>query len=91
MVAIKIKMKVNCYCSNNLQEIDSIYLSGISNEGYYRKEDIYDYLKQNTKKIYVNIAPYPNLQPVLSKNGEKYVRSIPNSIGTDNLLCLPRE
>ena len=40
--------------------------------------------------IQVNIRPYPNLIPQLSKNNEKYVKSEPNGSGRDNLLCLPR-
>ena len=90
--ATKIKMKNGCEKSNNLLEIDKIYLSGVVQEGFYYKSEIYDFLKSNpNSKIKVNINPYPELQPVVSKNGEKYVRSIANLIYIDNLLCLPRE
>ena len=87
MKAIKIKMKPGCGSSNNLQEIDKIYLEGCKEDGYYYKSAIYDFLNS----IQVNIYPYPNLQPAVSQNGEKYVRSEPNYTGKDNLLNLPRE
>lgn len=91
MKAIKIKMKPGCGSSNNLQEIDKIYLEGCKENGYYYKSAIYDFLKRNPNSIQVNIYPYPNLQPAVSQNGEKYVRSEPNHTGKDNLLNLPRE
>lgn len=55
-----------------------------------KKEALYDYLQEHPKTIQVNIRPYPNLIPQLSKNNEKYVKSEPNGSGRDNLLCLPR-
>lgn len=91
MFAMRIKMKNNCQTSRNLLAIDSIYLTGVHNEGYYKKEAIYDYLKNTRQDIFVNITPYPILQPVLSLNGEKYVRSITNEYGFDNLLNLPKD
>lgn len=91
MKAIKIKMKPGCGSSNNLQEIDKIYLEGCKEDGYYYKSAIYDFLKRNPNSIQVNIYPYPNLQPAVSQNGEKYVRSEPNYTGKDNLLNLHRE
>lgn len=92
MLATKIKMKTGCGASNNLLEIDSIYLTGFDVvPSYYKKEDIYDEIKNNNAKIKVDIWPYPELQAVLSANGEKYVRSTPNQYGFDNLLSLPRE
>ena len=91
MKAIKIKMKPGCGSSNNLQEIDKIYLEGCKEDGYYYKSTIYDFLKRNPNSIQVNIYPYPNLQPAVSQNGEKYVRSEPNYTGKDNLFNLPRE
>lgn len=88
MKATKIRMKSGCQKSNNLCEIDSIYLE---EEGkFYKKEKIHDYLKKNPRTILVNIAPYPYLQPVVSLRGEKYVRSTPDSTQKDNLLNLPR-
>lgn len=89
--ATKIKMKQGYTCSDDLMEIEKIYLEGCKEEGYYNKETIYDFLKSNPNTIEVNLYPYPNLQPVISKNNEKYVRSKPNYSGQDNLLCLPRE
>ncbi len=91
MKAIKIKMKPGCNYSNNLTEIDQIYLEGCQEDGYYYKSAIYDFLKSNPNSIQVNIYPYPDLQPVVSQNGEKYVRSEANYTGRDNLFALPRE
>ena len=91
MKATKIKMKPGCGTSNNLLEIDSIYLTGTSNDGFYKKADVYDYLVKNPGGIQVNIYPYPNLIPMTSSNNEKYVKSTPNSTTGDNLLSLPRE
>ena len=91
MKAIKIKMKPGCNCSNNVTEIEQIYLEGCKKDGFYYKSAIYDFLKRNPNSIQVNIYPYPDLQPVVSQNGEKYVRSEANYTGRDNLLALPRE
>ena len=89
MKAIKIKMKRNCGNSGNVQDIDSIYIDQIGT--YWKKAEVYDYLKQFPKSIEVNIFPYPYLVPVMSVLGEKYVRSEANDTVTDNLLKLPRE
>lgn len=43
MKAIKIKMKQGCNSSNNLTEIDKIYLEGCKEDGYYYKSAIYDF------------------------------------------------
>lgn len=91
MKAVKIKMKPSCGYSNNLLEIDQIYLEGCQEDRYYYKSAIHDFLKNNPNSIQVNIYPYPNLQPMVSENGEKYVRSEPDYTGKDNLLKLPRE
>lgn len=88
LYATKIKMKYGCYYSQNLIEIDQIY---IQNHGWYKKETLYDYLKQNPKTIVVNISPFPCLIPALSLNSEKYVKSSPNIYWNDNLLDLPKE
>lgn len=90
MKATKIKMKSGCYNSQNLLEIDEVYIEGCSTPKYYKKAAIYDYLKKNPGSIQVNIYPYPNLLPAISKNNEKYVRSTPNDYTHDNLLDLPR-
>lgn len=91
MKATKLKMKHGCGTSSNLLEIDSIYLTGCKEEGFYKKENLYDYLQKNPGTIQVNIYPYPNLIPALSSNNEKYVKSSPNGTSSDNLLALPRE
>lgn len=91
MRATKIKMKAGCGTSNNLLEIDSIYITGCKEERFYTKASIYDCVKETPGSIQVNIYPYPDLIPVLSSNGEKYVRSSADSTTNDNLLKLPRE
>ena len=55
MKATKIKMKPGCGTSSNLLEIDSIYLIGCKEEGFYKKEVLYDYLKKNPGTIQVDI------------------------------------
>ncbi|APC39644.1 DUF3892 domain-containing protein [Clostridium estertheticum] len=93
MKATKIKMKSGCGTSNNLLEIDSIYLMECEQDGFYKKDKVYDYLVKSNKGIQVDIHPYPNLIPMTSPspNYEKYVKSSPNSTSIDNLLSLPRE
>jgi len=91
MRATKIRMKPGCGSSNQLVEINEIYLTGCDEEGYYKKASVYDYLKEHPNTIQVNIWPYPELIPEVSVKGEKYVRSTPDSTGKDNLLKLPRE
>lgn len=90
MKATKIKMKPGCGTSNNLLEIDSIYLTGAKDEKFYAKAAVHDAVKENPGCIQVNIAPYPNLVPATSAQGEKYVRSAANDSTADNLLKLPR-
>lgn len=91
MRATKIKMKSGCGSSNNLLEIDSIYLTGCDKEGFYTKATVHDYVKQNPGSIQVNISPFPNVVHATSLNGEKYVKSSPDYTTKDNLLNLPRE
>lgn len=89
--ATKIKMRPGCYNSQSLLEIDSIYLAGCSVPGFYKKAAVYDFLKENPGQIKVNVWPNPDVVPVMSVRGEKYVRSTPNGYMHDNLLDLPRE
>lgn len=89
MKATKIKMKLYCRSSQNVQDIDSIYIDSVGT--YWKKERVHDYLKLFPKSIQVNIFPYPDLIPVTSQLGEKYVRSEANHTTKDNLLKLPRE
>ena len=91
MYVTKIKMKKGCYYSSNLVEIDQLYITGCQTPGYYKKEDIHDYVKNNPRSIKVNCYPYPIVVAAVSVNGEKYVRSSPNGYTHDNLLDLPRE
>ena len=74
---------------SQLLEIDSLYLQCDKFEGWYEKGMIHDWLKKgNAAKV--NIAPYPELQPMASMfTGEKYVRSAPDGSTHDNLLSLP--
>ena len=90
MKATKIRMKSGCYYSNNLTEIDEIYIEGCDTPGFYKKSVVHDHLKKYPRSIQVNIYPYPDLIPEISSNGEKYVRSTPNNYQHDNLLDLPR-
>lgn len=90
MYATKIQMKPGCRTSNNLQEIDSIYIEGYPFYRFAKKSEVYDYLNQNPRTIQVAIAPYPYVIPALSSYGEKYVRSEANGTSRDNLLNLPR-
>ena len=91
MYATKIKMKPGCYSSSNLLEIDSIYIEGCNNPGFFKKNVLYDFLKENPGTIRVNIWPYPNVISAISSRGEKYVRSTPNDYRHDTLVDLPRE
>ena len=91
MKATRIKMQYGCKYSQNLEEIDSIWIDGCDTPGFYKKATVYDYLKAHPHTIQVNIYPYPNLIPAISIRGEKYVRSTSNGYQHDNLLDLPRE
>ncbi len=91
MYATRIKMQTGHYYSTDLEEIDSIYVEGCNNPGFFKKETLHEYLKKNPGSIQVKIAPYPDVIPAVSVNGEKYVRSTPNGYTHDNLLDLPRE
>ncbi|MDU5861235.1 MAG: DUF3892 domain-containing protein [Enterococcus faecalis] len=87
--ATKIKMNDNVNTLNSVTEIKEIYLVGVTEDGFYKKEAIYDFLKNNPKSsITVDIYPYPELIPVLNGT-QKYVRSEPNDTPNDNLLKLP--
>lgn len=90
MYATKIKMKAGCYSSQQLTEIDEIYVEGCTNPGFFKKEVLHDHLKEYPKSIKVKIYPYPELIPAVSSRDEKYVRSTPNDYQYDNLLDLPR-
>jgi hypothetical protein len=98
MRATRIKMKDGSRYSNDLLEIDDIYVTGWQSagylyrrDGYYKKAIIHDHLKLYPGTIQVNIYPYPNCLPVTSRYEEKYVRSSPNDTTKDNLLELPRD
>ena len=91
MYVTKIKMKPGCYYSSKLVEIDQLYIIGCETPGYYKKEIIHNYVKDNPGTIKVDKYPYPVVVDAISINGEKYVRSSPNNSTGDNLLALPKE
>lgn len=85
-------MKSGFEQSNNQVEIDQIYLIGTVNiEGWYKKADIYNFIKNDNGIVKVNITPYPVLIPAISTKGEKYVKSVADETYKDNLMSLPRE
>lgn len=90
MRATKIKMMSGCSNSNDLLEIDEIYLEGCTNPGFFKKAVVHDHVKAYPGSIQVNISPYPNVIDAISINHEKYVKSSPDSTTKDNLLSLPR-
>ena len=90
MYASAIRMRSNKNYSNDLMEIDSIYIEGCTKPGFYRKEIVYNFLKINPGSISVKHYPYPPLIPATSIYGEKYVKSQANNSTYDNLLMLPR-
>jgi len=90
MIATAIHMKHGCDKSNNLLEIDKIYLSNSQN-GWYPKETIHDYVRNHVKSITVGTVNGPYIIPAVSVYGEKYVKSSPNYTTVDNLLSLPRK
>ncbi len=91
MFATRIKMKRGCSYSQSLLEIDEIYIEGCDNPGYFKKAVVHNHVKKYPGSIKVKIAPYPEVTHAISTRGEKYVKSVPNKYGHDNLLSLPRE
>lgn len=91
MKITKIKMRRGCEYSDDVLEIDSLYIPDCKEPGYYSKASVHDYVKKYPDSIYVDIKPYPFLVAVVSANGEKYVRSEPDEYKKDNLLKLPKE
>lgn len=87
-VATAIRMKPNCSYSYNLLEIDQICLN---NADWYKKEILHDHVRKYPGSIKVGSLSGPNVIPAVSINGEKYVKSTPNSRTSDNLLALPRK
>ncbi|PAV31048.1 hypothetical protein CIL05_03260 [Virgibacillus profundi] len=91
MKATAIKMKAGKEKSDLLTEIDSIFLKGVKEDNFYKKENVHDFIIDYPESpIEVDIHPYPKLIPVVS-NGQKYVRSEANETPNDNLLKLPRQ
>lgn len=90
LIATKIRMKRGCYNSDNLLEIDEIFIDG-SDDGWYKKATVHNHVTKYPKSITVKTSYGPYVIPAISPNGEKYVKSTPNSTTRDNLLSLPRE
>lgn len=89
--ATKIRMKQYSTHSMKLEEIKDIKLEGdLNNPGWFSKESVHDYIKNENGIVNVNIYPYPKLVAVTTST-DKYVKSTPNKYGFDNLLELPRE
>lgn len=89
--ATKVRMKQYSNNSMKLEEIKDIKLEGdLSNPGWFSKESIHDYIKNEGGVVNVNIYPYPILIAVTTST-DRYVKSTPNRYGFDNLLELPRE
>lgn len=87
----KIRMKQYSTNSMKLEEIKDLKLEGnLDNPGWFSKESIHNYIKNNNGVVNVNIYPYPKLVAVTTST-DRYVRSTPNRYGFDNLLELPRE
>lgn len=89
-VATKIRMNRGSYNSDNLLEIDEIFITN-SKDGWHKKAVIHDHVKKFPNSITVKTSFGPYVVPAISVNGEKYVKSSPNSTTRDNLLSLPRE
>lgn len=88
--ATAIKMKSGSYYSDDLLEIDKIYLEH-SKDGWYSKAAVHDYVKQHPEDVKVKNNQGPVVIACVSSNGEKYVKSSPNETKKDNLLSLPRK
>lgn len=90
LIATKIRMNRGAYNSDNLLEIDEIFITN-SKDGWYKKAVIHDHVKRYPNSITVKTSFGPYVVPAISANGEKYVKSSSNSTTCDNLLSLPRE
>ena len=69
-------MKYGCSNSNNVQEIEEIYIDGCNNPGYFKKSVLYDYLKKNPRSIKVYISPYPDVLPAQSSYRLKMAQKV---------------
>lgn len=85
-----IKLKRGCGRSYSVLEVDEIYVTGYKVDGFYKKEEVHDFLRMYPGSIRVGIFPFPVLVPAVSANGERYVRSQANGTVHDNLMELPR-
>lgn len=90
MKASKIIFNENSLEGERAPEVQAIYIKGCRHEGVYSKEAVYRYLMRHPQSIQVDISPFPDLIPAVSKSGVRYVRSRPDRTGKDNLLDLPK-
>lgn len=55
MRAIQIALKVGCRNSNCPVDIDTIYIKGERLDGFYKKETVYDYVRDHSRSIQVDL------------------------------------
>jgi len=90
MIAVKILMKKDAVNSNSPKDIEGIGISNGKVCNVYAVADLFNYLKENPNiKVYVKDSN-SYLIPLRATNGDKYIRSIPNSEIIDLLMNLPR-
>ena len=89
MQLIRIDMEATAPRSNNPKDISTFYVKHDSGQVLeYTKEELYDYLlDQSTTPVFVGNST-AHLIPVLAMNGEKYIRSIPNTDTLDKIMTL---
>ena len=90
MYVYKLKMRPGCEKSCDVRDIDSLYI-GYPVAAYWKAERVHNYVKSHPGAIQVSIAPYMDVLPAVSSQGEKYVRSGPADSSYDSLLRLSRE
>lgn len=86
MTVTKIKMRKGKDYSWNPLDIEGVYFE----KKYATIESVYDYLKVHEDKIFLSGFHNVYLVGMLSSDGRKYIRSMPNSSFVDNLFKLPK-
>ncbi|UJF16805.1 hypothetical protein LZ578_12120 (plasmid) [Jeotgalibaca sp. MA1X17-3] len=84
--ATKIKMCSKCPPPWTCHDIDSIYLEGEGKNKFYKKEEIYHFLRDDQDIIQVRLGSNRELQPVLGLPPLKYIRSEAYDTKQDFLL-----
>ena len=90
MYVYKLKMRPGCEKSCDVRDIEALYI-GYPVTAYWKKERLHDYVRHHPGTVQVAIAPYMDVIPAVSSQGEKYVRSGPDDSPHDSLLRLSRE